>query len=49
MVEIEDLKRRIKEQTIEPPKGFTADELLDWLSGYSACMKDVMSILKSFA
>ena len=38
--------QRIKDRTVEVPKGYSCDELTDWLNGYTKCQKDILEILK---
>lgn len=41
-----EILERIRNHKITPPDDLTADQMIDWLSGYYECMKDVTAIIK---
>lgn len=35
-------------RAVEPPQGFTSDQLCAWLTGYAKCQNDILELIDKF-
>lgn len=43
---IDILVERILKRSVEVPKELTADELMEWLNGYTSCQQTILNIIE---
>lgn len=44
----QDIINRIRELKVEPPEGYTVEEMQAWLLGYGKCYEAVLGLIDSF-